>query len=444
MNFLAEKLRQSNPEEVLWFDWEYKSIRAWQIVNAMQTQQDAEWRGKRVAIGKLSSLEFVCSLIFLDGLAEVILLLPEEDDDSTRASRLSEAGIDVVIEGLGLKLTHELIREKIASKTNFAANRDVKTAWILPTSGTEGRVKLVQYSLSALMPSINSVNLSKSYVWGSLYSLRRFAGLQVFLQAWASGSTLLLCDNEVGTKETLDQLCQGACNALSATPSMWRKLSMLPGFQDMKLQQITLGGEIVDQAILDALKYKFPNARITHIYASTEAGVGFAVNDCKAGFPVEFFSNPPKMVRMRIGENGNLWLTPKNLLNKDAPNESLWLDSGDAICIDSGRVYFLGRANGSINVGGNKVMPEEIESVIYELNSISFVKVSARKNSIMGNLVEALVIPASGYQFDANLKKMILDHCKSRLPSFKIPAFISRADEFKLNASGKLIRGGKL
>jgi hypothetical protein len=43
--------------------------------------------------------------------------------------------------------------------------------------------------------------------------------------------------------------------------------------------------EIADQAVLDSLRAFFPQAKVAHAYASTEAGVGFAVNDGREGFP---------------------------------------------------------------------------------------------------------------------------------------------------------------
>lgn len=54
------------------------------------------------------------------------------------------------------------------------------------------------------------------------------------------------------------------------------------------LKTITLGGEIATQAILDTLKNTFPDAKLRHIYATTEAGVVFTVKDGIAGFPLEW------------------------------------------------------------------------------------------------------------------------------------------------------------
>ena len=116
------------------------------------------------------------------------------------------------------------------------------------------------------------------------------------------------------------------------------------------------------------------------------------------------------------------------------------MDSGDVVKIDGDRIIFLGRANGSINVGGNKVMPEEVETIIKELPEVVFVQVRARRSAVLGNLVEAAIIAAPDTVFDNALKKKITDHCRARLDAFKVPAFVVAADEFALSASGKLLR----
>ena len=215
---------------------------------------------------------------------------------------------------------------------------------------------------------------------------------------------------------------------------------MHPLFDQLKLKQITLGGEIVDQGVLDMLLKRFPKARITHIYASTEAGVGFVVRDGKSGFPADYLDNSPSSVAMRIDEEGHLWFHLLSKQTRHLSTNSDWIDSGDVVKIEENRIMFMGRANGSINVGGNKVMPEEVESVIKELPEIAFVQVRARKNAILGNLVEAAISVIPGTIIDTAFKKKITHHCRTRLEDFKVPAFIVEETEMRLTASGKLSR----
>ena len=66
-----------------------------------------------------------------------------------------------------------------------------------------------------------------------------------------------------------------------------------------------LSGEIADQAILDNLHAVYPQASIGHAYASTEAGVGFEVDDGLEGFPASYLGGPRNGVEMKI-EDGSL------------------------------------------------------------------------------------------------------------------------------------------
>ena len=65
-----------------------------------------------------------------------------------------------------------------------------------------------------------------------------------------------------------------------------------------------LSGEIADASIIDGLKEFFPGARVAHAYASTEAGVGFAVNDGREGFPSSLLGSRDG-VEMKV-EDGSL------------------------------------------------------------------------------------------------------------------------------------------
>lgn len=444
MNFLAEKLAISDASDVLWLTPDAIPVAVSNLAFASALLPVKVWQSKRVALGNMPIIELVSALIFLDGLADAILLLPNEDDPQTRAARLAQANIDIVIEqeGLGFAKLFEMASAAPASNITQLPARPapVATTWLLPTSGTTGTPKLIPHSFASLTRSMTTRRIGDEYLWGSLYSLRRFAGLQVFLQSWMCGTPLVLNEENTDLTEVLARFIALGCNALSATPSMWRKLSMHSLFDQLRLKQITLGGEIVDQAVLDMLTKRFPAARITHIYASTEAGVGFAVRDSKSGFPVEYLDSPPSGVAMRVNEHGHLCFSPTLDQTSGLNADSTWIDSGDVVEIHAARVRFLGRANGSINVGGNKVMPEEVESAIKELPEVAFVQVRARKSTMLGNLVEAAITPTPDTIFDAAFKKKITSHCRTRLDGFKVPAFIVAATEIELTASGKLSR----
>ncbi|MFN7834415.1 MAG: class I adenylate-forming enzyme family protein [Burkholderiaceae bacterium] len=427
---LLDLLADRCADDLVWIGPNRPRLTVDDVRQAVDSGQDAQraLRGKCVALGNLPVVEFVLSLVQLDGLAARIVLLPPEDDAATRAERLRTAEVEHVLENDGLALASRVSHWRDSRAADRPA---LATEWWLPTSGTTGTPKLIAHTLASLTRGMSGRRPGDGFVWGSLYNLRRFAGLQVLLQAWLAGTPLVLAEDNTELPIVLQRLAAAGCNALSATPSMWRKMSMLSEFDALALRQITLGGEIVDQPVLDMLKKRFPEARITHIYASTEAGVGFAVRDGLAGFPRTLFNQPIDGVELRLADNQHLWIKPPN---------GNWTDTGDIVDVIGGRGHFLGRANGSINVGGNKVMPEEVEGVIRELPEVAFVCVRARKSAILGSLVEAAVALMPGYELDPAQKKKILVHCSNRLESFKVPAFIVPFTNVQLSAAGKLIR----
>lgn len=392
-----------------------------------------EAKGARVALCGLPPLEFVRALIALDGYAEQILLLPPSLDAATVDSLNSLA-----------HTTHTLSpgekRCRQISSVDAAHSEHLPTNWVLATSGTTGTPKLIEHQLATLTRTVRAdTERGAQFVWGLLYDPNRFAGLQVVLQALLSGSALVIPDS-IQFDAQLDAVLANPVNALSVTPTLWRKLMMDGRITKLPLRQLTLGGEIADQVILDALKRAFPLARIVHIYASTEAGTGFAVKDGRAGFPAVWLDNTHQTPSLRINADHHLLIKP-TLLPKGAEivarlDGEGYLDTQDLVRVENERAYFMGRASGAINVGGNKVNPEWVESYLRSLDGVTDARVFAKKSSMMGQLVAAEIVLAE----DVDKKVMrlhITQSCKKNLESWEVPALISFNKELEENAAGK-------
>ena len=260
-----------------------------------------------------------------------------------------------------------------------------------------------------------------------------------------SGDTLLIPADLADTARTLTFLEQQGCIALSGTPTMWRKILMTPASKGLLLNQITLGGEIADQAVLNALRTRFPTARITHIYASTEAGVGFSVNDGMAGFPGAWLGHPEHDPVLKVRE-GFLWVRVSGRFETVRPPTSLELDNegfintGDLVEVTGERVRFLGRANGAINIGGNKVQPEEVETVLLAHPRVSMASVRGRANPFTGSIVVADVVAAGALEDKAAFCKELISHCRQQLAPYKVPALINLVADLSVNTTGKIRR----
>jgi acyl-CoA synthetase (AMP-forming)/AMP-acid ligase II len=239
---------------------------------------------------------------------------------------------------------------------------------------------------------------------------------------------------------------------VSATPSYWRRLLL---FSDGKILgnvpvvQITLGGEVVDQSILDNLHRRFPKARLVHIYATTELGRCFSVSDGIAGFPTEFLDSVlHDGVELRVQENELLVRSPNSIgkydpLSSQQGSMSGWIATGDLVEVNGGRVYFTGRRTDMINVAGSKVYPVEVERVIRAIPGVADVRVFGKASSIAGELVGCEIVPESGVCHET-LREEVLRTCRIRLVSYQQPRMIKIVEQIAMSTAGKTLRSKNL
>ena len=421
----------------------YADVRQLQISN-MDTLQ--ELKGATVVINGRERLEFALLLSLIDSHVEKVLFLPRDIEKSLHKKFYQEANIhyEVYLEDNSLKhnIVTDFNKEQV-KESNY------QTEWIIPTSGTTNIPKLVSHSFQSLTKSTKfNVELGGGFKWGLVFDIYRFSGIQVFLQAVLAGSTLIITNPSQNMSKLLTLLAEKKCNALSATPSFWRKVLMTKESDKLKIKRITLGGEISDNNILQALNKKYPYAKISHIYASTEVGVGFSVTDGKEGFPKRYLDGILDSIRIKIDSEGLLWIAPENkgqryLSHDKMYNDAGYINTGDLVETRGDRVYFLGRDTGAINVGGNKVQPEEVESKLLASGLLSAAYVYAMNNSIMGSLVCADVVLLDSASDKKEVKAQILKYCRENLEGFKVPAIIKFVNELKTTQSGKLKRDNK-
>lgn len=403
--------------------------------------------GLRLFINSDDIISVVVTLAALDGRAGALIL----------SSPALDAPMVQVLAGLGRADALLSGRDDLETGIPLCASPDALagvrpkagagdgTEWVMTTSGTTGRPKLVVHGLDSLtLTTRRDQTRGEGQVWGLLYDFTRFAGLQVVLQSLLSGATLVVPDAALPLDERIAALIAAGATHLSATPTLWRKILMTPGADRMPLAQVTLGGEIADDAVLAGLARQWPKARISHIFASTEAGVGFSVTDGRAGFPAAYLDHPPQGVDLRIEDDhllirnarvGTHYLGDDGEVARDG-----WVNTGDLVRRDSDRILFLGRGSGVINVGGDKVHPEEVEAAILAHPEVRLVRVYAKKNPIMGALVAADIMPEPGLADAAGLRDRLKAWLPAQLERHKVPAFIRIVDHFDTNAAGKLKR----
>lgn len=317
------------------------------------------------------------------------------------------------------------------------------TAWILATSGTTGRPKLVRHDLASLTRTTRpEPDRGAGQVWGLMYDPARFAGMQVILQSLLSGAHLVIPDRAAPLADQLALLAAQGCTHLSATPTLWRRILMTPRATDLRLHQVTLGGEIADDAVLASLARAFPHARITHVFASTEAGAAFSVSDGRAGFPARYLEDPPAGIALRL-HDGRLWVRndlvgPTYVGTTTTLAHAGWVDTGDRVTVDGDRIHFAGRESGMINVGGTEVLPEQVESELTAHPQVALARVYGRANPITGAIVMADIVPASGAP--ETVAADVLAHLRQRLDPHMVPAVVRVVPDIAVSDAAKISR----
>lgn len=404
--------------------------------------------GRLVALNTSAVASAVVALAAADGRSQAVAIIPPSTTPGTSAQLIRACGADIVLgdeagTAPGKSALLPLTWVEALRQAHEGRYHGGTTAWIMTTSGTTGVPKQVAHTFGGLTRTTRTDReKGRGQVWGLLYDYTRFAGLQVMLQSLMSGACLAVPPHGAKLEQQLQFFADCGCTHLSATPTMWRKILMTPAGAALPLRQITLGGEIADDKILATLSRVYPMARITHIFASTEAGVGFSVTDRRAGFPAHYLMRPPAGIELKISE-GRLWVrntevNPSYLGDRGSFAVNGWVDTGDLVDEVDGRVYFRGRASGVINVGGNKVNPEFVEQALLEHPHVSMARVSAKPNPIMGALVQAEIVPTAGAP--EGLEKELMSFLRGRLERHMVPGLLRVVEQLPTGASGKINR----
>ena len=413
---------------------------------ALSTRFAFVGRLQRVAL----CVEDVCALVqclaTLDSRATEILLLPATGEHA-HANLLSAFEPDLALTDRprmceGWTRLSDLQRE---DQAQVDAELDIKTRWVFATSGTTDAPKLVVQSFENLTRTVRQQKEQQAPLrWALLFDPARFAGMQVLLQAIVGGGCALMPDKLKSFADQLAYFVGKNCNAFSATPSMWRKILMTPGHERLNPSILTLGGEIADQPVLESLRLAYPQARIAHVYASTEAGAGFVVADGQAGFPTSLLDTGFCGTSVRVKDGRLMLRSPgrsARYLNADAEftDQDGFVDTGDCVTLSGSRYVFLGRANGAINVGGNKVFPEEVEEAIMASGFCRVAKVSGKSSPVLGSIVVAEVVLSDGISTQDGAR-LIKRFCSGRLEPWKVPAVLRFVDRLSLGPAGKVSR----
>jgi acyl-coenzyme A synthetase/AMP-(fatty) acid ligase len=414
----------------------------------------AELSGRCVLLAVAGQYLAGLAMIEIDGIARRMLLCPPDLNADHLAAVIADAEIDAVVTDRPDRFAASGVALVVTAAEDLRPARRAEseraTEWLMLTSGTLGLPKIVGHTLEGLTGAIAADGPARGArpVWATFYDIRRYGGLQIFLRAIVGGGSMILSEPGEPVADHVARLKANAVTHISGTPSHWRKLLMSGAACAFSPRYVRLSGEIADQAVLDGLHQAFPSASIGHAYASTEAGVGFAVNDRLEGFPADLIGANRDGVEMKVGD-GCLRIRSRRAahayVGRSAAvltDEEGFVDTGDMVELRGDRYHFVGRRGGIINIGGQKVHPEEIEAVINRHDEVRMSRVRARKSPITGAIVVADVVLTEGCDLSRSeeIRRKIIADCKASLAAHKVPAMIKFVEKLDITAAGKLAR----
>ncbi|MEV0806035.1 class I adenylate-forming enzyme family protein [Micromonospora sp. NPDC050200] len=302
--------------------------------------------------------------------------------------------------------------------------------WLL-TSGSTGRPKRVGHTLDSLT-TVRGAQPART--WLCPYAPGTYAWWQVVtLSLTQPGQHLVVIDPDELDEWPAIAAAHGV-DAASGTPTFWRRTLHRDGaaLARVPLRQLTLGGEPVDQAVLDQLREVFPTARISWIYASSEVGASIVVHDGRAGFPVDWLDREvPGRPRLSVDGEELVVSSPYHGAGLAGP-----VRTGDRVQVVDDRVLITGRLDSDeINVGGSKVSAGLVRGVLTAHPRVAWARVTGRRAPVLGRMVVAEVVPTpSGDPLD---EATLVRWCADRLPEYAVPRRIRMFTEIPVKETLK-------
>jgi acyl-CoA synthetase (AMP-forming)/AMP-acid ligase II len=295
---------------------------------------------------------------------------------------------------------------------------------VLFSSGSTGESKAAVHDLVPLLDKFKTRRPALRTISFLLYD--HIGGVNTMLHTLANGGCLVTVAERT-PDEVLGAVEKFGVELLPTSPTFLNLVLLGEAYKrhDLSsLKTITYGTEPMPEHTLRRCRELFPWIRLQQTYGLSELGILRSKSKDSDSLWVKVGGEG---FETRVVE-GVLQIRARSVmlgyLNAPSPfTEDGWFNTGDAVEADGEYLRILGRKSEIINVGGEKVYPAEVESVIQELDAVAEVTVYGEPNPITGQIVCADVTPASALD-EAGRKQLAADvkrHCRGRLRGYQVP-----------------------
>jgi len=407
-------------------------------------------------------------VIFPNGPAYIIVALavleaggcfvpiPDELTESEREALVSTTALDLVVksDASGFPLPLETGNATIAVmgkyQPGFPVDRfeALNPAFIRFSSGTTGDSKGVVLSHETLLARILAANeglklSAGDVVLWTLPMAHHFA-VTIILYLYHGVTTVLETSNRP------DLLFQAArdseTNLLYGSPFHFAQLAQCMEARPLPhLRMAVSTASALSEEVADAFRKRF-QLPLTQALGIIEIGLPI-LNTAHAQDNPAALGQALPAYETKIASDGELFIRGPGMfdayLSPWQPREDVardgWFATGDLVEItDDGTIVMHGRKKSVINVGGMKVFPEEIETVLDSHPSIMKSRVFPERHPTLGSYPAAEVVVKDGCELPnpAEIRK----HCLGKLSPYKLPMRVAAVNSIALTASGKVKR----
>ncbi len=325
------------------------------------------------------------------------------------------------------------------------------TALVLFTSGTTGLPKpifishevvtdrLVYYAKPIDPGAPQQVDMMSA----PIFHIGGTLGLLISLHS--GKQTVLLPKFDAG--EWLDLVERHRVAQTFVVPAMLRRILDHPRFATTdlsSLQALSYGAAAAPMDLVRRALSALPDVDFTNTFGQTETLGAYAAltpADHRRGDRLGSVGRPFPGVEMRIVDPTTLEpVMPGGVgefqVRAKQNTTSEWLRTGDSGWQDEeGYLFVSGRLSDTINRGGEKFGPVEVEDVIRDHPSVIDVGVVGVPDTDLGERVGAVVVVS-----EPVAAKSLVGHCASRLATYKVPEYLVFVPELPFSALGKLDR----
>ncbi|MDC0933405.1 fatty acid--CoA ligase family protein [Arcobacteraceae bacterium] len=316
-----------------------------------------------------------------------------------------------------------------------------KAGLILFSSGSTGKPKAMIHNLDNLIDNYKDKK-AKALNMILFLMFDHIGGLNTLFNILSMGATMIIPNNR-----NVDDVCKllqdYKIRVLPSSPTFLNLILMNKSNEKYdlnSLRMITYGTETMPESLLLKLKENFPKAKFLQTFGTSETGIA---NTSSKSSNSTFMKIDDPELQYKIVEN-ELWLKSKTQVmgylnaSMESFTEDGWFKTGDLVeNTEDGFIKIIGRSKEVINVGGEKVLPNEVESVILQIKEIDDAMVYAEPNIITGQTVVCEVVTILDKKI---AKKVIRQFCKDKLDSYKIPTKVNIVNKTSFNNRFKKIR----